>query len=442
MVPDSLGRRGLLVGLGGLVAGGTVAVGATEPTALPDVLTDEATKHYPTPPEVNSLWRPTVTEAHATEAIDRLAETVSRGEKLRSQIETDDHFVGSGGWLENAREARQKGNYYEALFHAVGGLQYAGEDLGFARAKLGRSEADLRTLAERERDVRERVQAVADDVDPYPVVEPGRDLAWYYRIERELVFARFNASNGLQAALDGGDEENDSDAREFDPEDVGTVTANLLEAEGHLRNAERFRDRLTAKLDGSRSTASYAEHLGDVAGRFRTEIREHPTRGDVRETFVDDDDGPYDSYEYARSRIARWCFDSNYRFGMDDSDGLLVYRAVELSRGLAQRRAHGPAVDRLVVEEGDSGFDSGHALAEKRRARATYRSVVGSEPPPLLTRQVRRAVEDLQVAKVGFAGNYQRPLWRERLKAYLYALVGRAKLEQYPEVYDAVVDAD
>lgn len=442
MVPDSLGRRGLLVGLGGLAAGGTVAVGATEPTALPDLLTDEATKHYPTPPEVNSLWRPTVTEAHATEAIDRLAETVSRGETLWSRVDTDDHFIGAGGWLENAREAHRKGNYYDALFHAVGGLRYAGEDLGFARAKLGRPEADLRRLAEREADLRERAQAVADALDPYPAVEPGRDLAWYYRIERELVYARFKASNGLAAALDGVGDENGPDADEFDPEDVGTVTANLLQADGRLRNAERFRDRLTAKLDGAGSVTRYAEHLGAVAERFRDDIREFPTRSEVRATFVDEDDGPYDPYEYARSRIARWCFDSNYRFGMDESEGLLAYRTVERSRGLAQRRSHDVAVARLVVEEGDTGFDSGHALAEKRRARATYRSVVGSEPPPLLTRQVRRAVEDLQVANVGFAGNYQRPIWRERLKAYLYALVGRAKLEQYPEVYEAVVDAD
>ncbi|MFB6299478.1 MAG: hypothetical protein ABEH65_04385 [Halobacteriales archaeon] len=116
--------------------------------------------------------------------------------------------------------------------------------------------------------------------------------------------------------------------------------------------------------------------------------------------------------------------------------------AVELSKGIAQRRAHDFATDRLIVDPGDTGFDSGHALAEKRRARSVYRSVVGSSPPPLLTLQVRRAVEDLQVAKVGFAGSYQRPLWRERLEAYLYALVGRAKLREYPELYDAIIASE
>lgn len=60
MVPDTprIGRRGALAALGGGVAtllGGTAVVGATEPTALPDPLTDVATKHYPTPPEVDAL---------------------------------------------------------------------------------------------------------------------------------------------------------------------------------------------------------------------------------------------------------------------------------------------------------------------------------------------------------------------------------------------------
>jgi hypothetical protein len=112
----------------------------------------------------------------------------------------------------------------------------------------------------------------------------------------------------------------------------------------------------------------------------------------------------------------------------------------ELLIGLVQRRAHDFAVQHLVVDQGDQGFDSGHTLAEKRRARSVYQPVVGSNPPPLLTIQVTRAVEDLQGAKIGFAGNYQQPIWRERLKAYLYALVGRAKLKHYPVIYDTVVD--
>jgi hypothetical protein len=102
-------------------------------------------------------------------------------------------------------------------------------------------------------------------------------------------------------------------------------------------------------------------------------------------------------------------------------------------------RAHRFAVDELVVDEGDAGFDSGHVLAEKRRARSVYGSVFGSEPAPLLTRQAARAIEDLQVATVDEDTGSDWELWRERLQAYLYALVGRAKLRESPAVHRTVV---
>ncbi|MEZ3164310.1 hypothetical protein ABNG03_14225 [Halorubrum sp. RMP-47] len=124
-----------------------------------------------------------------------------------------------------------------------------------------------------------------------------------------------------------------------------------------------------------------------------------------------------------------------------DAD-LLTLRVVGLSIGLARRRAHAIAVDRLVVDPDDEGFDSGYALAAKRRAQATYRSVVGSDPSPLLITQIGRAVEDLQVAEGGFGGGRDEPMWRERLEAYLYALIGGAKLEAYPAVRDAIIDPD
>jgi hypothetical protein len=103
MVP-STSRRGLLAGLGGLLTGSTVAVGATAPTLFPDVLTDEATKHYPTPPEVRDLWRPTVTETHAREAVDRLAETEEAGERLWAR--TDRSPGPAAGWPTPAKRYR------------------------------------------------------------------------------------------------------------------------------------------------------------------------------------------------------------------------------------------------------------------------------------------------------------------------------------------------
>ncbi|MDB2225658.1 hypothetical protein PM035_02645 [Halorubrum ezzemoulense] len=39
-------------------------------------------------------------------------------------------------------------------------------------------------------------------------------------------------------------------------------------------------------------------------------------------------------------------------------------------------------------------------------------------------------------------GGRDRPMWRERLEAYLYALVGCATLEAFPPLRDAILDPD
>jgi len=426
MVPDpSLTRRQFLGSLGGAAAGGTVLVGATVPTALPDALTDQATRLYPTPPEIRSQWWPTITEAHATEAVDSLDEVVHTGRDLWQQLDTDERFTGAGGHLESARDDLDSGDYFDALFSAHSGIGFAAEQLGIARARLGT--ADLERLRAETAQARERADAVADDISAYRTAEPARDLAWYYHVERQLAFARF----GLDWDAEG-------ETADHSPREIGELTANLHQGRIRVRSAERFRDLLFEKLDGSGTDA--AGRIRDVVAALEGDVTSYPSRDTVIAEYVEEpEDSEVGPYEFAHERLARWCFDLDYRFTRDRNPELLVYGAAELARALVARRAHERAVDALLVEPGDDGFDSGHVLAEKRRARSAYQSVVGSDPPPLLTKVARRAIEDLQVAEVGFGGSYQRPVWRERLKAYLYALVGRAKLRETPPVYDRFV---
>ncbi|HKL28533.1 MAG TPA: hypothetical protein VJ898_04625 [Natrialbaceae archaeon] len=446
MVPDatSTSRRrflGGLAGLAGLAGGATMIVGATEPTALPDAVTDWATKEYPTPPEVNSLWRPTVTEDHARTVVSLLEDVTSEGNRLWKRVGDDpDHFhTGAGGWLETAREELRNGNYHEALFDATYGMQFAAEDLGYARAKLGN--ADLQRLGAQGADVLDRVEALTADLRPHPVADPGRDLAWYVEIENELLSARHHVER-----YDVADPESDTDGgagttgTKYDPNEIGTTTAGLMNARIAIENAERWYDHLSGTLDGP-TTTPYGDHLLAVAGEFRDEVETFPTQESIESKHVDND-SPYGPYEFARSRLADWCLPNSFPspWGAEVNDTFPVLEAVGYGTGVARGRAHEFAVEHLVVDPGDDGFDSGHALAEKRRARRAYRSTVGSDPPPFLTRLVGRAVEDLQVAKVGFAGSYRDVMWKERLEAYLYALVGRAKIWKFPAVYRTIVE--
>lgn len=230
----------------------------------------------------------------------------------------------------------------------------------------------------------------------------------------------------MDPARDGRDGGTSPDPSAYQPREIGAILAGLRQGEIHIRTAERYRNLLAQKLGDS--TTAYADHLETIASQFRAEIERFPDRDAVITKYIDeDDDSEVTPFEFAHERLARWCFDTDYLVASDNED-LLAYVTIERSKGIAQRRAHDFAVEQLVVDKSDEGFDSGHTLAEKRRARSVYRSVVGATPPPLLTIQARRAVEDLQVAKVGFADSYQRPIWRERLEAYLYALLDSARL--------------
>jgi hypothetical protein len=439
-----LSRRRVLAGIGGVVGLGTlgsIAVGATAPTALPDVMTDEATKHYPTPPEVTAHWRPTVTEAHARDVVERFEDVHERGDDRWARIDDVDRFgSGGSGWLESAQSSLESGNYHDALFEATYGLQFAANALGQARA--WQDDADLPALAERAIDVRDRATAVVDALSPYRVDDPGTDLAWYRRIEQEAVTGAGQATwSTVEATANGVDDDDGPRRTQFDPNRVGDRTEGVVLGDVAVSNAERFHDHLTERL-GDDATA-YEAHLDAVAEDFRGILADAPDRDtvlerhDVRST---DDYGPD---EFAHSRLARWCYDSTYvspwTTEVDPDAKALV--TVALATGVVDHRAHAFAIDELVVDESTEGFDSGHVLAEKRRARSKYQDVVGDDPDPLLTRQAARAIEDLQVATVDLShtdGDWTP--WKERLDAYLYALVGRAKLHHHPDVYQRLVD--
>lgn len=434
--PSELSRRRVLAGLGALGAlatGGSVVVGATEPTALPDVVTDEATKHYPTPPEVASIWQPTVTEDHARTVVEKLAAIVDRGERRWDEADPDEHFTGAGGWLGSARESLDGGEYNEALFEATYGLQFAAEALGRARYLL--DEHDLEALGERVLEARDRAETVANALAPYRADDPGTDLAWYLAIEQELLQASHELRWDDADAAANGEREGPLDERDY-----ASLTGAAALAEVNVLNAERYWQHLQNRLGPD--AAAYGDHLQRVADDFRSTLESKPTRDDARARYGLDGVDDVDPYVFAHSRLIRWCFDAaTPAFWQTDVDAnLRVVTALGFGSGIVGWRAHDTATDELVVDETTTTFDSGHTLAEKRRARNTYQTALGDDPDPLLAHQAGRAIEDLQVAVVGFGDNYRRPLWKERLEAYLYALVGRSKLHHHPDVYQRIVD--
>lgn len=278
MVPDrfALSRRQLLGGLAGgvgLGGAGTVATAVTRPTALPDPLADVAVTNYPTPPAASSLWQPTVTEEHAREAVTLLAETDDRARSLWAATELDDRcLTGAGGWLETARSSLENGNYHDALSDATYGMQFAGEDLGKAREELGRE--DLGELAARSRELFERIDAVVDAIDSYPVREPERDLAWYVHAELELQRGRHLADwHGLEAIRNAGDDDPESSA--YDHAAIGETSrapSDTTISCGRT-STEAMRTAITSGASPTPSRASSSRYRLEMTCARRTSVK-------------------------------------------------------------------------------------------------------------------------------------------------------------------------
>ncbi|ADD04263.1 uncharacterized protein Nmag_0678 [Natrialba magadii ATCC 43099] len=487
MVPDppSLTRRQLLAGAAGgvgLTGSAVVALGATRPTALPNSLVDVATNYYPKPPAPSELWQPTVTEAHARMAVELLAETEAESLERWDEIDADERRMrSSGGWLGTAEDSLADGEYNEALSNARYGMQLAGEHLGEARAK--QDAVTLEELAERSFELLDRIDAVIADIDGYPVLNPERDLAWYVQIESELQVGRGRAGwtdleafdesgtesgdgdgdekgggsgseNGSDQSGDADETDNTPDIDDYDPGHVGDITAGLLQAEIHVETAERYRDRLwdDVGVDGgdAAEASPHADHLETVRDELSEELESMPTRDEVQSSYLEDDaEGKrYGPYEFAHDRLARWVFPAGtpvpWRGSVDD-DFLLV-QVLGLSRGLADWRAHEFAVENLVIEPADDDFDPGHLLDEQRRARSTYESTIEANQTPFLVVFSEQGIGDLRVTDVSRSSwdGYEDEEgawtpWNERIQNYLHALLGRARLREYPELYDRLV---
>ncbi|EMA45539.1 hypothetical protein [Halobiforma nitratireducens] len=447
--PPPLSRRRLLGGLAaglGLGGGAVVVTGATRPTLLPNVLADWATNYYPTPPRTQSLWQPTVTDAHASDAVDRLVAVEDEALERWDEIDPDEHRLrGSGGWLSSAEESLADGDYAAALSRSRTGLRFAGESLGEANARVG--EDDLEPVVDRAADVLTRVDAVLDDLESYPVADPVRDLGWYAEIESDLRtarrLARFSGFEDLrdERTGDGTLDGTVSDRPEYDPRDVGEITAALLQAELLVETAEHYRAHLRDNLADEGGGDPFHDHLRDLVGTFGDELDGVPTRNEI-ESAVVDDTGSYGPYEFARMRLAGWALPRSFELPDDTAPEaeFLVREVLDLSRTLVDWRAHERATDALAVDPDDDGFDPGHVLAEQRRGRSAYRDVIGSDPSPFLVVLSEPGVGNLRVADVDRDWDDRWTPWHERIQSYLNALLGRSRLQEYPAVYGTIVE--
>lgn len=312
-------------------------------------------------------------------------------------------------------------------------LQFEGEALGELRVDL--DEVQLESLAERSANILDRIEAVRADISSYPVEIPERDLAWYINIEFELGRGRSRAQwSGFEEVLATGD------TSEFPADDsmaVGAVTRNVLLAEVSAVNAEQFRDRLRERLG---STWSYEPHLRSENDRLDEQRDELPTQNEILDRYVGDtaERGPY---EFVHNHLARLLFPTSVQPPWQVSiDGeFLASQALAKARKLADWRAHETVIGRMEIEPDDEGFDPIDVLDAKRSGYDTYEELIGPDPSPFLCVFAEQGIGNLRVVDIDRDWDDDWSPWQERVQAYLYALLGAARPEAYPPLYDRLI---
>lgn len=436
----SLTRRTLLAGLGVAAGGGLVGTASFAPTWLPDPATDALLGVYPDPPA--HVWRPEVSEAHADEAVELLAETVEQANALKGRVDVDslsddlgfylDNDDPSGGWLESARG---ESDPRKRLFYATYGMQFAGEVVGYAKVVL--DEVDAQALVDRGTRLRSDAEDVLASLGDYPVSEPGRDLAYLYFVERSLSFAQLNSH---RSGVYAGDV---ADADDYSPHSVARTWGSHVQATQRLRDARYYRDLYRERLgDDSRP---YRNTLDDALATLTDETKEFPTREAMRtkveETLELTQDTPYGA---ARWELLMLCYDNDFRAGFDGTGyraGHTVQRVVETSWALMERRAHDYALRTLDVSPDDTGYDSGRAFEAKRRAVRTFRSVRDAHGSPFAGVLAQAASDLIRAGDVGLDMEWDSdvPAWRERAEATTYYLVGTGEMRELGDVLDVIL---
>lgn len=432
---EGVTRRRLLAGAGAAVGGGALA-GWVAPTWLPDPVTDALILAYPDVP--SQLWRPSVSSAHADEAVAELEATVERARALQERIDVDslpedlafhlDNEDPSGGWLESAKDESDPS---ERLFAATYGMQFAGEVVGYARVVL--DEEDPEALAERADRIREAAEDVLASFSEYRVSDPGRDLAPLYFVERELSLARIDT--GREWREDG----EPIGEGEYSARDVASAWGSHTQAEQRLRNARHYREQYRENLgDDARP---YADTLEQAQSAFADAVESFPTREELRTELSEERDLTQETpYGAARWELFTLCYDNDFRFGFESDgyrSGHRLQQVVETGLALLARRSHEFALAELGVEPDDTDYDSGHAFRAKRRAVRTFGSVRDEHGSPFAGVVAESATDLIRAGDIGL-GDWDRPgdrpAWQARVEAATYYLVGTGVLRELGDV--------
>lgn len=438
-----LSRRKLL---GSCAVGGTAALAGYQflpAEFVPAPILEQRTK-WRSVPKVNTSLP--VADRALADSRDHLREVVDRAESAWTAVEDSDVESESEEFdrslentVETAREQLDETEGADPTTEALSTLRYGVNRAAWslAAAKAIGEDYDPEAIRERSESLRRDVNEFVDSMS-YETADPRRGLAYLYRTERTLHFARLNADNAPGEADSTSDES--ADGSEFDYRAVVGAIRSRIEGRRWLGDAKSVYGFHRSNVADAAATADLEPHLDRTWRRFADRIDDALLdRERAIDRYFSDDDGP-------RERAVNELFTNGYS-AADDAyppsfglrEGLLAFAAVEHAEALQHALGFRSAMDRLDGAFSDGEVGVAPVARTKRRAIRRLRNVLDGTDDPITRELAARPREEIVIGDWSLGANPTFESAHPYAEAYALYLLAAENLRHTPEVRNALL---
>ncbi|WP_276302161.1 hypothetical protein [Halorussus lipolyticus] len=432
----SITRRRLL---GSLAVGGTASLAGYRflpAKFVPAPILEQRTK-WRSIPEVDSSL-PVADDALA-ESRQHLRETIDRAEEAWAEVdesdvdsEAEDFDMSLENSVEVARDQLAEAEGADPTTDALRTLRFG---LGRAAWSLAAAKAisedyEMDALREESRVLREKIDDFVAS-SSYEVADPRRGLAYCYRTERKVVFARLNADNVP-------DEE--ADRSLHDQNVVVEAIRSLIEGERWLGDAKAVYRSHRSNLDAGTESTDLESHLDrtwrDLAERIDTLL---PDRQKAVERYYPDGEGPHE-------RAVRELFNNGYSTATDahppsfgNRTGLLAFVAVEHAMALQHARGFQSAMADVDREFAEGSVGMPLVARTKQEATGKLRDLLSDSDDPITRELADRPREEIAIGDWSLGANPTFESEHPYAEAYAMYSLASANLATTPTVRDLLL---
>jgi hypothetical protein len=434
-MPSRFTRRQLL---GGIAVGGAATYSGYRflpAEFVPAPILEQRTKRQSVPAVDTSL--PVAPDA-LTESREHLREVVDRAEAAWEEVDESDVEAEREEFDRSLESSVEIGRERLAETEGADPTTEALESVRYGVNRAAWSLAAARAISEDydPEDARERSNALSTDVNDfanavvYGTVDPRRGLAYLYRAERAVFFARMKADN--VPAKESGEE--------FDHRTVVEAIRSEIEARRWLRDAQAIYDFHRSHVADADGSADLEAHLDRTWQDFAERIDGHlPDRETAIERSFTGDDGP-------RERATNELFNNGYSAADDahppsfgSREGLLAYVAVEHAKALQHARGFTAVMGRLDSAFADGEVGMALAARAKREAASRLRDLLADSDDPITRELAARPREEITIGDWPLGANPTFESEYPYAEASATYLLAAENLRHTPEVRRALL---